>query len=305
VNAPIHEEATGEVIAVVEFYQRAEAIKERLARAKWQSWLVTAVLALVMIGSLFTIVADGGRTIERQRAALTQRIADLSALLQQNRALRDRVERGARQAAEDYERFLRETGSELHDGPAQLISLALLRLDQVPLPARDDAAAVVRDALIDALEAVRNVCSGLLLPEIEHACLSEAVRATIRDHERRTGTSVAWFGDELPADLPCYVRLCLCRFVQEGLANAFRHAGGKGQRVAVRWEGRMIAAEVSDEGPGISTGAGAPEHRRLGLLGLRGRIESIGGTMTVSSRPGEGTRLAMRLPVKMGGGDGA
>jgi signal transduction histidine kinase len=235
---------------------------------------------------------------------LTQRISELSALLHQNKTLRDRVQRGAREATEENERFLRQIGSDLHDGPAQLVGLALLRFDTLQGASPDDDPALIRDALSDALNEIRNISAGLLLPEIQHRNLRDALSFTIREHERRTRTSVSFQCRELPASAPLYIKICLCRFVQEGLTNAFRHAAGKGQAVAAWSDGTTVTVEVSDEGPGI------PEHHtpqrgmRLGLVGLRGRIESIGGTMTVNSHPRGGTRLIACLPVTSGGVDG-
>ena len=89
------------------------------------------------MGALFSIVRDGSKTIDQQRVFLTERVAQLSDLLQQNEVLRQRVERAARSATEGTERLMRQVGSDLHDGPAQLIALALLRLDSLKLAKTD------------------------------------------------------------------------------------------------------------------------------------------------------------------------
>jgi len=304
VSAPVHAERTGEVIAVARFYESAALIDGPLARAKWQSWLITALVALAVIGALFSIVADGSRTIETQRAALTQRISELSTLLHQNKILRDRLERAARQATEDNERFLRQIGSELHDGPAQLVGLSLLHLDSFRSTRSEADAALIRSTLADALDEIRNICVGLLLPEAQNRNLKEALASIIRGHERRTRTRVFFESGDLPANPPSYIKLCLCRFVQEGLTNAFRHAAGKGQVVSAWSDDRSVCVVVSDSGPGMPANDTPREGLRLGLAGLRGRVESIGGTMTVSSDPQKGTRLTARLPVTSGGADG-
>jgi signal transduction histidine kinase len=302
VYAPVYETQSGAVIAVAEFYVRAEGIHRRLRYAKWKSWIITGVLALATTAALFSIVADGSRTIERQREALTERIAELSSLLRQNKILRDRVERGARQATEDNERFLRQIGSDLHDGPAQLIGLALLRLDSTAAASGDDAASSPHAAMRDALDQIRDICAGLLLPETEGKNLKNALLVVIRDHERRTRTTVSFASRDLPENVARSTILCLCRFVQEGLTNAFRHAEGKGQLVCAWLDGAHVIVEVSDRGPGIRGTAEPAERMRLGLVGLRGRIESIGGTMSVSSHSQGGTCLTARLPVNPAGG---
>ena len=89
------------------------------------------------------------------------------------------------------------------------------------------------------------------------------------------------------------------RFVQEGLNNAYRHAGGHGQTVECRHEGDVFVLRVSDDGGGT---AGRPETSEgsLGLFGLRGRVESLGGTFSV--RHGrQGTVIEMATVLN--GGD--
>jgi signal transduction histidine kinase len=304
VYAPIRDVQSGEVIAVIEFHERAEALKANLDEAKWHSWMITGMITLAMIGALFLIVADGSRTIDQQRAALTERVTQLSDLLQQNQSLRARIERAARNATEDNERLMRRLGYDLHDGIAQLIGLALLRLDRLQRSKRDnDNLSKIQKALSDALTDIRNVCRGLLLPEVKDLTLAEALMFMVRHHERRTGTKVSCDVSGLPKEAPQFVKISLCRFVQEGLNNAFKHAGGKGQEVRALWDGKAVTIEVADEGPGLKLSDEAMGGVRLGLAGLRDRIESIGGTMSVKSTPGAGTRLAACLTLTTGDSD--
>ena len=90
------------------------------------------MVSLSMFGLLFGIVARGSRTIEVQRAMQEQRMDELWRLNAQNNALRERVQRASSRAAELNERYLRRIGAELHDGPAQLLALASLRLGALP-----------------------------------------------------------------------------------------------------------------------------------------------------------------------------
>ncbi len=92
--------------------------------------------------------------------------------------------------------------------------------------------------------------------------------------------------------------------MQEGLNNAFRHAEGRGQQVSAEWDGHSITIDVADEGPGMCVQNTSGDRIRVGLTGLWDRIESIGGTMTVNSIPGKGTRLTASLPLTTGESDG-
>jgi signal transduction histidine kinase len=304
VYAPIRDSEHGNVIAVVEFHERAEALKAELAQAEWQSWLSTALITIAMMSVLFLVVARGSRTIDEQRVALTERISQLSELLQQNRLLRTRVERAARNATEDNERHMRRLGYDLHDGIAQLIGLALLRLDRVQGTDQDrDNLKKIQKALSDAISDIRNLYRGLLLPEVQNFTLKEALIFMIRQHERRTGSSVTCNIADLPDEAPQFVKIALCRFVQEGLNNAFKHADGKDQRVGATWDGETVTIEVADKGPGMTATRESAGDGGLGLVGLRDRMESIGGELIVKAAPGSGTRLLASLPLGSGVSD--
>ncbi|MBO1904307.1 sensor histidine kinase [Microvirga sp. 3-52] len=307
VFAPIRSFESGNVIAVVEFHERAEALNSELIASEWKTWLSTALITLNMMGCLFVIVANGSKTIDRQRAALTERVSQLSELLRQNRILQGRIERAAQNATEDNERTLRRMGYDLHDGVAQLVSLALLRLDRIQGSRNDqDNLQKIQKALSDALNDTRNICKGLLLPEVQTLTLKEALLFMMRQHERRTGTEITCKIADLPEEAPQFVKIALCRYIQESLNNAFKHADGREQHVEVSWDGSTVTVEVADNGPGMSEESGSIGEPRMGLAGLRDRIESIGGALSIKSTPGNGTRIKASLPlIGAGGADAA
>jgi signal transduction histidine kinase len=216
-----------------------------------------------------------------------------------NEELRKDIANANRRASESSERFLRRVSAELHDGPVQLIGLALLRLDGINAATPKDAPRaaetleIIRGVLKDALSEIRGLSNGLALPELESLSFEDALDLAISNHERRSGKAVAVsFPEKLPV-IPASIKTCAYRFVQEGLNNAFRHADGAEQRVAVSWDGVMLGIEVSDKGPGISaTGqSSCGRGSGIGLTGMRDRIESLGGTMVIVAAPGQGTKL--------------
>jgi signal transduction histidine kinase len=280
VYSPIRQAWSGRVIAVAEFYEDATSLSEALAAARRQSWgIVAGVTGLIGI-LLFGIVRRGSVVIEEQRRALQARIADAQLMAEQNRQLRVRAERASSRLTELNESFLRRISAELHDGPAQLISLAALRLNSIGRARRKEdrqrELQIVDNALGEAMRDIRNVCKGLSLPEIEGAPIGKTLERVVRSHEMRTGTTVERRVD-LPDRVPHPVAICAYRFVQEGLNNAYRHAGGVGQSVEASMEGDVLTVRVSNQAPATP---GQPEPgsvRGLGLAGLRERIESLGG----------------------------
>ena len=118
------------------------------------------------------------------------------------------------------------------------------------------------------------------------------LRRPVRAHEQRTGTKVALSKPDRPPQLTPSGRICVYRFVQETLNNAYRHGGGIGQRVKASSDGRHITIEVSDRGDGFDVRNLPPTS--LGLAGLKDRIESLGGSFEVETCV-KGTTVKMSL----------
>lgn len=298
IYAPIRD-ATGTVVAVAEFYENARSLEDTLAGARIETWLVTGGSGLGLITAMLLIVARGSRTIEEQQRSLNMRVGQLQELLRQNEVLRADLQSSSRRASEENERLLNQLGTDLHDGPAQLISLALLRLKPSDLPRSDPRRrTLVLDVLKDALSDIRTVCSGLIMPEVRDMPAADAFRYIVDVHQRRTGTRVDGDIGTVPECLELFAKICLCRFIQEALTNAYRHAGGMGQKVRVWTEAGSIFASVEDAGPGFSDEQLADHSSsKFGLTGMRHRLRNLGGTLVIRSEPGKGTYLEARLPL--------
>lgn len=297
---PILQPWSGEVVAVSEFYEVATDFERSLNRARMLSWLAVAATTACFFLALSLIVFRGSRIIDRQREALKERVGELSDLLTQNKALHARVKRASQRAAQINEGHLRRIGSDLHDGPAQLVAFAALRLDSEALRVAADSnsalshdISAIRSSLDEAMREIRTICSGLVLPHIENAELPEILDRVVKAHEQRTGCKVRLTLSDMPARIPASAKICIFRFVQETLNNGYRHGGGIRQSVRQSCADGFIIIEVSDDGPGFEPGLIRPE--AIGLAGLRERVESLGGRFFVNSVPGRGTRVRMVL----------
>lgn len=300
IYSPIREAFTGRTIAVAEFYERAEGLETALAAARRESWIVVGVVMGLTALLLFGIVAGGGRTIRRQQETLERRVRELADLADQNRRLRTRVESAAGRAAEMNEQYLRRFSADLHDGPAQMLALAALRLDGPDDGKTIGGLQTVRDAVKGALQEIRLLCQGLALPELEGLSLDEVIIAAVDGHRRRTQSHVDVISLALQVPLTHPQRICIYRFIQEGLNNAYRHAEGVGQRINTELDGRALRIGISDQGPGLSDAVLNGGATRLGLRGLKDRVESMGGTMVVDNLPDAGALLEMTLFVTEG-----
>lgn len=298
---PILQPWSGKVVAVSEFSEIADQFQQSLDQARLHSWLAVALFTLAFFLALSVIVYRGSQTIDSQRQVLRQRVEELSTLLEQNRALHTRVQRASKRAAALNESYLRRIGADLHDGPAQLIALASLRLDGAALtdpansgPARQHEIVTIKENLDEAMREIRRICKGLILPHIETAALPEILRMAVHAHQHHTGTTVDLFTSGASPQLSASARICIYRFVQEALNNSYRHAGGIGQRVTQTSQNGHIIIEVVDRGPGFDPASVRPDG--LGLAGLRERVESLGGRFIIESSQ-DGTKITMSLEV--------
>jgi signal transduction histidine kinase len=306
IYSPIRASRSGEIIAVAEFYEVASGLEQDLFEARLNSWIMVGAVMGSMAALLFGIVASGSRTIGRQRRALEAQVNDLAGLAAQNDNLRQRIQRASGRAAELNEQLFRRISAELHDGPVQLLGFALLRLGSLTDPPagadRGTEIGAVCDALDKAMREIRDMCRGLALPDIDGMPLGRVVQRAIKGHRDLTGTEVALDNTaRLAVSLDHSQQICVYRFVQEGLTNAFRHGGAKGQAVALRSTEWALEVTVSDRGPGFDPATGQPTGPTgLGLAGLRGRVESLGGKFCAMNGRHGGAVLKMTLPLSEG-----
>ena len=242
----------------------ATDIEAQLRAARWDSWLVVAGVTLATMALLSGIVIRGSKVIQLQRQTLEARVAELSTLLAQNQMLKDRVQKASQRTTSLNERYLRRIGADLHDGPAQHVAFAALRIDSdaltspsAPPRKRQKEIDAIRASLAEAMSEIRNICNGLVLPHIEAAALPGIIDLVTTAHEQRTGSRVSRPRDIPSFDLSSPQKICAFRFLQEALNNAHRHAGDKEVAIDVATQNGSIAISVSDKGSGFD-----PESRR-------------------------------------------
>lgn len=253
------------------------------------------------------------RTYRPQEMRLLEVLCERAALFIQNRLLDERVRKAAARTTEINERMLRRIGHDLHDGPAQDLALALLRIDALRDASSDpdsaDDFAIVKSALESSLREIRAISAGLRLPELQTLTLVEVATKAVRDHERKTGTEVVLEAEaDRCAHDPAYhsislpIKITLYRVIQEALNNSYRHAPGAARRVRLWPEGDFVNLEVSDDGPGFDLarldGDSHLPSGHLGMAGMRERVKLLGGSFQVISSAQSGTQVWARIPLK-------
>ncbi|MFI6784333.1 sensor histidine kinase [Micromonospora sp. NPDC050276] len=251
---------------------------------------------LLLLGAL-AIVGDLIRRNRLSRHALAAQ-TELSEREQERRAVLEERTRIAR---------------ELHDVVAHHMSLiavqaetAPYRLTDVPAPAAAEFVAIAasaRDALTDMrrlLGVLRSDTTGpQTAPQPDLTDLGAMV-----DAARRAGLSVTL--DVGPVDddrVPAPVGLAAYRIVQEGLANAARHAAGAAVHVTVRVGPSGLGVRVQNARPAEANSRPGEAGAGHGLTGMRERATSLGGTFTAGPLPDGGYAVTAELPYEAEGGD--
>ena len=185
---------------------------------------------------------------------------------------------------------------DLHDGAQQrLLALALrLRSAAAPLDSDETGTEItdVAGELIGVIDELREICRGIH-PEI---LSSAGLRPALRALGRRSAVPVD-MDVRIDGRLPEPVEVAAYYVVSEMLTNAAKHARASVVEVGAEASGGTLRVCVRDDGAG-----GADPLRGSGLVGLKDRIEALGGTFSVHSPAGGGTTVCCELPVLAGGG---
>lgn len=300
---PLYRTGTGQIVAVGEFTRHGTYLQSQLRSFANITWSFVSLTAVLMMALLYLVVRKASGIIDAQRADLRRRLLETGKLAEQNARLREDANQARLQAFQINEDLLNQIGSDLHDGPIQLLSLLVLRLNNWhagPTSQRRDRGEDDRERTLqlatDIIRDLRNLSHGLVLPEIEDLTAEEAVRLAVARHENLTGTRVGVTLCGLPDTVGPGLKVCLYRIVQECLNNAFRHAGGVDQTVAVTAYTDHMEILVRDGGPGMMPDERADGATGLGLCGLTKRLRSFGGTLAVHSDSGRGTIVMAKLP---------
>jgi signal transduction histidine kinase len=204
--------------------------------------------------------------------------------------------------AQEEER--RKLSRELHDEIGQSFSAVLMEaenlLDLESAPEVRQHIEAIRTVAEKGMNEIRNMALLLRPSMLDDFGLVPALDWQARETAKRTGMRVQ-VASEVADELPEEHKTCIYRVVQEALNNCARHAQAHAVQVAVRSEAGEILLSVQDDGSGFDTA----RVRGVGLLGMEERVKHLGGTFELDSKPGLGTRIHIKLPLRAMNGNGS
>jgi signal transduction histidine kinase len=211
------------------------------------------------------------------------------------------------QSAETLKRRLMRLALDVHDGPMQNLAVIgfslsdLRRRLQALVPEEhhkkiDDGMGQISEELIQVEADLRALIGALEENGHQSVPVIEAIEQEIRDFEKRSKVAVSLTYDgEIHTETDSQ-RIALQSITRAALANVAKHAAATKVEIRLHGDADSITMEIEDDGRGFNTSA-PPKRGRFGLVGMRDRVELLGGTFDVASKPGGPTTITARLQV--------
>jgi signal transduction histidine kinase len=231
--------------------------------------------------------------------SIVRQSAERQRMIEEIAATRGELARAERAAGVIEER--RRLAGEIHDTLAQGFTGIVLQLENAQAQADADPAgsrARVDRALTIARQSLAEARRALwaLRPELlEREPFEAAIGRLARKWSETSGIHTETLVTGTPCPLPASVEVTLLRAAQEALANALKHADSRTVSLTLSYMEDQVAMDVQDDGKGFDVCAPA---RGFGLKGMGERVESLGGSLSVESAPGEGTTLVVQMPIQ-------
>ena len=212
------------------------------------------------------------------------------------------------QMDETAERERARIAGELHDDTIQVLSAAGMRLDLIVRRSESEHGSgseapirEVREMIRHALDRTRRLTFELYPPQLDSQGLRAALEALARQVEQEAPFTVAISVG--PTRLPHGVEQLAYRTIKELLANASKHSQATHVTVEVTTGPDTVSCVVADDGRGFDAAAVSEARRdfHIGLDAAADRVQSAGGRLEITSKPGEGTRASFTLPIDSAG----
>jgi signal transduction histidine kinase len=262
-----------------------------LTIARAQTFSEQEVQLLTALGHQLGIAIENGRLYQE---------------LQLKEEMRTELLRQIISAQEDERR---RVARELHDVTSQALATLAVRLETLTAPRgtnfknAETQLEEIKSLLARTSKEVHELIYNLRPSLLDDLGLPAALRSCARNTFEGSGVEVHVEVAGQEKRLPPQVEIAVFRIVQEAIANIARHSRAESAYISLEFKDESIVIQVEDDGIGfdltqVSTSGSGKEC--VGLLGMKERAELLGGTLTIDTKPGRGTRVAMEIPIDWG-----
>jgi signal transduction histidine kinase len=224
--------------------------------------------------------------------------AEISAYQERLRAL-------ASELSLTEERERRLLAADLHDHIGQILALAQIKLgalrQEAASPESQASVTEVRDYIGQAIRYTRSLTYELGLPILYDLGLEAALEWLADQMHEQHGLAVKVYRDQQDKPLGEAARVLVFRVVRELLTNVVKHAKASEVDISITKDGPFMHIQVKDDGVGFDTGEAAPRSGKssgYGLFSIKERLSSLGGLVKIISKPGQGTRVSITVPLE-------
>ena len=248
--------------------------------------------------------------IQRQTEAEALRQSDQhkSQMLEQARQMQEQSRQLSHQILQAQEEERRRISRELHDVIAQTLTGINVRLANLKHKAASNAKGLDRSIastqrLVErSVEIVHEFARELRPAVLDDLGLVPALHAFMKTFTAQTGVRTHLTAFAKVEQLDIAKRTVLFRVAQEALTNVARHAKASCADVSIEKLPGCLCLKIKDDGKSfeVERGLSGKGSKRLGVLGMRERVEMVGGTFTIESAPGHGTTVRVELPLLKG-----
>ena len=245
--------------------------------------------------------------VQRKTVEESLRSSELTSgrLLDKSRQMQEELRHLSRQLLSAQEEERRKISRELHDVIAQTLTginvrLAALKTESTAGTKELQKRITSTQRLVEkSVDIVHRFARELRPAVLDDLGLIPALQSFMKVFSTDTGVRVSLSAFAAIEQLDTVRRTVLYRIAQEALTNVARHAQASQAQIIIQKEGALIRMEVKDNGRGfeVDGAALAKKGNRLGLLGMRERVEMIGGTFCVESSPGHPTTIRVEIPA--------
>lgn len=215
----------------------------------------------------------------------------------------ERQRRFSEQLIESQENERRRIASELHDGLGQQILVIKNRVELAKLNITDDLGMIdqlneIQHSADRSIEDVRNISHDLRPVLLEKFGLTDAVLNFCDQLEKSTSLEWSYHIDDIDGIFPKNKEINFYRILQEGANNILKHAESKQPSIIVTRTSSRVNVTIYDDGKGYEASIVSKTGTGLGLIGIKERVETLGGQITVISKKGEGTTIKIQIPIE-------
>lgn len=274
-----------------------------------RSWMGVPILIHDEIRGFLELLSSEREEFERAQAALAQALVYQAAVALENAQLFEQVRinnlqirKMAQEIVSAQEKERKRIARDLHDDAGQsltalIINLKLIRLDLPEnLTGEKQSLAEAAEMAKATMRKLRLLTHDLRPPELDSLGLNSALKDMCLSVEEQTHLKIEYHGEKI-SHLPEIVTISLYRILQESLTNVVKHARATRVEVSLEAGEEALVLSIKDNGRGFDRGTVNTDRvGGIGLIGIRERLEFIGGQLEIVTQPGLGTQLIARIP---------